>query len=495
MLRITSRFALPSSLLSLLAACAPTPGARNPGGSLPSLDSAPYVACDDAAPCPPEGVCVYGICLPRCNGGDACMDGDVCWPEGCRAACDDDHPCPGGYSCMEDKCEADPCAHLAFWPLSLASARFPILIHYRDPVEADVARETMGYLEHSWAVETNDFGFEPPLPDRGLCGPDDSFDVFLWRGYEGGDLETLGEEPSTAWDDALTFLMFDPWGPYGGPKLDATTAHELNHAQQAVHDWNESAIFFEMTAQFIEDQVYPEDDGWMELLGDYQARPDWAFDFNDDYETWFFYGSALYLFYLRDAVFGGDPSFVSNLWRACRNPAGTNEPDFEDALDDALRAKGRTFLDSLVEFTRWRWYTAERDDGRHFAGGHLFPADSLVAIERRLPAVPQSVVLAPGPMMLGAVFVELTREPDGPEALTVDVGGEPRVRWSVQAVPGLEPGTDGEVLDLSAGPATLRFGTMASRTLVVLALPAGPDDPDERTTDRFPIRLTLGTVP
>jgi hypothetical protein len=104
-------------------------------------------------------------------------------------------------------------------------------------------------------------------------------------------------------------------------------------------------------------------------------------------------------------------------------------------------------------------------------------------------------VLAPGPMMLGAVFVELTREPDGPEALTVDVGGEPRVRWSVQAVPGLEPGTDGEVLDLSAGPATLRFGTMTSRTLVVLALPADPDDPDDRTTERFPIRLTLGALP
>ena len=27
-------------------------------------------------------------------------------------------------------------------------------------------------------------GFSAPLPDKGYCGPDSSFDVFLWRGRE-----------------------------------------------------------------------------------------------------------------------------------------------------------------------------------------------------------------------------------------------------------------------------------------------------------------------
>jgi hypothetical protein len=55
--------------------------------------------------------------------------------------------------------------------------------------------------------------------------------------------------------------------------------------------------------------------------------------------------------------------------------------------------------------------------------------------------------------------------------------------------------SDGEVLDVSGGPATLRFGEGPSRTLVVLALPAGPDDPDDRTAERFPFTLTVSAVP
>jgi hypothetical protein len=94
-------------------------------------------------------------------------------------------------------------------------------------------------------------------------------------------------------------------------------------------------------------------------------------------------------------------------------------------------------------------------------------------------------------MLLGAVFVELTREAGDPEALDVSITGDPRVRWSVQAVPGIDAGTDGDTLDVSSGPATLRFGGLASRTLIVLALPAGPDDPDTRTNERFPFTLTL----
>jgi hypothetical protein len=481
---------------SLLAAsCGPSAIPDGPAGPLGAADGpwdpSAYRACSDVEPCPVEAECAYGLCLARCNDGPACVDGEVCWNDGCRESCDASHPCTQAYSCADGACEAAPCEHLAFWPLTLASSSVPVLVHYRDPLEAAVATEVLGYLEHSWEVEVGRWGFSPPLLDGGRCGPDASFDVFLWRSYEGGDVELLAEEPGTPWDDAVTFLAFDPWGPYGGERLDATVAHELNHALQAADDWNETPIFFEMTAQFVEDQVYDADDGWMGYLADYQANPDRAFDFDDDYETFYFYGSALYLFYLRDTVFGGDPSFVAGLWRSCRNAPGVHDPDFVDALDELLRAHGTTFLDSVIGFTRWRWYAADRDDGRHFAGGASFPPEARVAIAKNLPARARTVRIEPGPMLLGAVFVELTREAGDPEALDVSITGDPRVRWSVQAVPGIDAGTDGDTLDVSSGPATLRFGGLASRTLIVLALPAGPDDPDTRTNERFPFTLTL----
>ncbi|MBI5502921.1 MAG: hypothetical protein HY907_21935 [Deltaproteobacteria bacterium] len=416
-------------------------------------------------------------------------DGDM--PLACSTAV----PCPTPFHCIDGTCEAAPCSHEEFWPLARASSRLPLLVHYRDASETAMADEVLSRLEEYWDVEVHTLGFEPPLPDGARCGPDDSFDVFLWRGYEGGDVESLGDEPSTSWDDTPAYLTLDPWGPYGGEHLDSTLAHELNHALQAVHDWNETPIFFEMTAQFIEEVVVPDDDAWKEYLFDYQAHPDWAFDFDDDYETYYFYGAGLYFLYLRQAVFDGDAAFLSALWRACRNPPGTNEPDFEDALDVVLAPHGRTFLESLVEFTRWRWYTAGRDDGRHFPDGASFPAEAMVPVERRLAASPQTVFVEPGPMMLGAVFLELAREADAPGSLAVDLKAGPGVRWSVQAVPGLAPDSDGDLLDVSAGPAILRFGALPSRTLVVLALPTGPDDPDDRSPQRFPFTLTLSPAP
>lgn len=452
----------------------------------------PYLPCSDTAPCPAEADCVDGICLPRCHGGDACPLGEVCWPDGCAATCDSFHPCPRPFSCIDGACAEDPCAHEEFWPLAVASDRHPLLVHFRHELERPVATELLGYLEHSWQVETAELGFDPPLPDHGACGPDERFDVFVWRGYVGGSTDVVAPNPDTPWDDDSIYIIMDPWGPYGGDVLDSTAAHELNHAMQAVHDWEESSIFFEMTAQFIEDEVYDDDNAWRAYLFDYQAHPDRAFDDDDDWESYYFYGSSLYLFYLRDGPFAGDASFVSELWRRCRNPPGHNEPDFEDALDSLLRERlGFGFLHSLVQFSRWRWYTNVRDDGRHFEEGAELPADALVNVERRVPARSATIRESRGPMLLGTHYVTLYREGPTPAALQVTFDGDPAVAWSVQAVPGLAPLSDGDLLDTTAGPATLDFGDLAERTLVILALPLGADDPDDRTADRFGYTLTL----
>lgn len=455
-------------------------------------EPAAYRACDAAAPCPDDAECVYGLCLDRCNGGPACVGGEVCWDDGCRLDCDEAHPCTDAYSCVDGECADDPCGHPEFWPLSLVSTSPPVVVHYRDPIERDVAQQVLELVGTSWDVEVEGIGFTAPIPDGGACGPDSSFDVFVWRSYEGGAADVIAEDPSTAWDDYLTYFIIDPWGPYGGELLDATVAHELNHAMQAADDWWESPIFFEMTAQFIEDVVFDDNDEYRDVLFDYQSNPDWSFDRDDQYETWYMYGSALYLFFLRDGPFEGDASFVSELWRRCRNEPGENEPDFEDALDGVLGERfGSSFIESVKTFSRWRYFTASRDDGLHFEEGAEFPEDTLVKIERTARITDAEVAIEPGPMMLGAVYVEIAREEGDPARATIGLDGDPGAAWSVQAVPGLEPGVDGEELDLSSGEATLDLGALDARTLVVLALPLDAGDPDERTDERFPFTLTL----
>jgi hypothetical protein len=385
-----------------------------------------------------------------------------------------------------------PCARPELWPLSLVSTEIPAIVHFRGEDERTKAVEVLGYLERSWQVEVDELGFSAPVADDGLCGPDGKFDVFLWRGVEVAYVDIIGDNPATAHDDQIPFMVVDAWGPYAGPILDSTIAHEFNHACQAADDWYDSPIVFEMTSTFLEEAVYDDDDEYRDLLVDFQGNPDWSLDRDDEYASWYMYGAALYLHYLRARYFDGSYAFAAAMWRGMRNVPGDNEPDWEDALDTILMAEaGIGFLDTVPEFARWRWYTGARDDGMHFDEGGELPDDAAVAMSATIAVGSRDQVLSPAPMMLGSSYLELTRGTSDPETVTVAlVSAATGVRWVVQALPGLD-GTDGEILDVSGGAATVRFPASNRRTIVVTAMPAGADDPDSRTDTRHPVTLQI----
>ena len=112
-------------------------------------------------------------------------------------------------------------------------------------------------------------------------------------------------------------------------------------------------------------------------------------------------------------------------------------------------------------------------------------------IERRVRMTPRTVDMSPGPMKLGASYVQLFRDVSDPSWVTLDFKGDPKVDWSVQVVPGLSNHQDGETLDVSSGSVRLNFGRLLERTLVILALPRGEDEPDQRTDRRYPYRFRL----
>lgn len=370
----------------------------------------------------------------------------------------------------------NPCTDPARWPRTLRSAELPVVVHYAQCAHRDTAAQVLALVEHAWAIETGALGFAPPLPDGGACGDDDAFDVFLWPGGEESYVEALEPNPATPHDDWLTFMVLDPWGPYGGDLLDSTIAHELNHACQATDDWWEHIAAFELTATFVEALVHPEDGDWLFVLDDFQAHPDWSVDRDDGYETWYMYGASLLLHFVRERYFDGDPAFAGAMWHASRNPPGDNEPDFEDALDALLVDRaGVSFPDAVAEFAAWRWYTGDRADAAHFTDGALHPRPAVAAT---VTATPTTVAVEP--MIYGTAYIDLV----GTGTVTVELVApdDPELRWHVQVIPGAA-GATADVLDPTGDEVSLDAFDL--RTLAITALPATERDPDDQTDQRF----------
>jgi hypothetical protein len=386
-----------------------------------------------------------------------------------------------------------PCNHPDYWRHSLTSTTLPLEVHYMQTGDKPMAERVLAELEDAWRVEVGELGFRPPPSDGGRCGRDGAFDAFLWRGHEQCYVDVLDAAPGVSWDAHIGYMVVDPWGPYGGDILESTVAHEFNHACQMADDWNDCPLVYEMTADFIQKIAVPDDENYKSYFSAFQSRPTWSIDRDDAYKTWFSYGAAMYLFYLRDRYFDGDARFVAEMWRRMRNPPGAdvdptrNHPSFEDALDAMLPARaGVGFIESVVGLARWRWYTGARDDGRHFVGG----AGYAEVATQAAAAQPGVVALGPAPMVLGSVYVALAGAARA--EMTVTLAGDPGVRWVVQAVPGLD-GTDGDVLDLGSGAARLRFTAEGTRTLIVTALPLDPSayEPNKKHDKRYPATLTL----
>lgn len=394
--------------------------------------------------------------------------------------------------------ETKPCQHPEYWPYSVASSRFPFLVHYRSEDELATANQVMTLLETAWERQILQQGYTPPPSDDGKCGPDGKFDVFVWRGVNTCQVNIVSEEFATDWGGRASFMFVDPWGDYGGVFLPQTIAHEFNHATHAANDWYELPIAFEMSASYVE-QLYdgPTDPRY---IHSFQEHPDWALLRNDNYATWYMYGSALYLNFLRDYYFRGNDSFLPQVWIAMRNAPDryVNQPNFVDGINALLAPAGATFLDSVVNFARWRYYAGDRDDGQHFSRlpvsmkPVMFAQEATLSVEQ-LPLKPLTHMVVPAPMLTGSAYLEIKREDASQSSfqLSLDAPAAPASRWVVQAVPGLTAGSDGEIVDLSSGTARVSFAPNGSRTLILTVLPLADYDPYHQTEARYPLAVRI----
>jgi hypothetical protein len=201
----------------------------------------------------------------------------------------------------------DACSEDQYWPFRMHSGQRPFTVHYSRLADETRASEIVAVLENAWTVQVDQLGFTPPLDDGGNCGDDGRFDVFIWRNVDGAFVDTVADNPVTPYDDYATYMAIDAFGPYGGELLDTTLAHEFNHALQASDDWWESAFIYEMSATFVEALVYPDQDDYYYTIEDFQNHPEWSLFHDDNYRTWYMYGAAMYLHFLRERHFPQDP--------------------------------------------------------------------------------------------------------------------------------------------------------------------------------------------
>lgn len=390
--------------------------------------------------------------------------------------------------------DLEPCDYPQYWPFSIRSEKVPLRIHYRMPRDEAASREALAILEYSWTREVDEIGFQAPLLDEGRCGEDEALDIFTWRDAPSAYVSVWADNDATPWDDGYSYMVVDLWGEFGGDEMPATLAHEFNHMCQAAHDWSDTAFLYEATATFMEDEVYDDHNSYWYLLFDFQGNPEWSLDHDDAYETWYMYGATLWLRYLRDRFFDGDPSFLAALWLGLRSPWDDNEPDYVDSLEVLLAPFKVSFADTVVEFARWRWYVEERDDGRHLEEAGDFPRDARPAVTATLQATGGTAIVRP--MMLGTSYIDIVSTADGPRDVTVSLqttvaAGD--VHWIVQLLPGVVAGSDGELVRLPADVPLTDVGGRIMRTIAVTALP-GIDqdiDPDTRTDDRYSTTITV----
>lgn len=370
---------------------------------------------------------------------------------------------------VEQEANVVPWKQPAKWPYQVSSPR--VIVHYQATGDLATARDVLADVEHAWTEQITNSNGRAPI-DGGTVGPDARYDVWLQRGIDSLYVSATGTNPATPYDDAFTSMVLDPWGKYGGVEMAANVFHELRHGSQGTDDWNEHIQFFEAEATLWETAYY----GYARLSyvwDDYQAHPEWTPFKDDRYSTWFMYGGALFLLYIRDHVFGGSLAWSNAVWLGCRNPSGANEPDFADSLNTVLAGAGTSLFAELTSFARARWYTGANANGTLEAGDQLPAVASTTHV--RASGATRTTFIA-GPQMLGTKYMVVQRAPTDNATIKVSLTAIASTAKPVVQLVG--QGAADRVLDFSAGPVSVPYLNGKAVIAVTMLPKNGQFDPD-----------------
>jgi hypothetical protein len=218
----------------------------------------------------------------------------------------------------------------------------------------DYVEQVAAVAEQCFETENTALGWQPPKPDGGLGG-DSRTDIYLVQlggqvfGYSSPDPGQGLSRSQHAYlvvDDDYAPAEFPGTNPLAD--LEVTFAHEYNHVLQFGYDVDQDLWFYEATAVWMEDHVYPAVNDYLRYMKRWAARSKIPLTRSDIK----IYGSAVWNHWL--AGHFGD-AIVRNAWEqaASVRPFGYSI----DAYNAAIGALGGK--DVTHQFARFAAATAE----------------------------------------------------------------------------------------------------------------------------------------
>jgi hypothetical protein len=225
-------------------------------------------------------------------------------------------------------------------------------------------------LDHVWEVEINRLGYDIPPQSNGQ--PVTVYYVYFsdlsyMYGQTVFEFRTKINDLRTVYSSYMELENDYSEGFYspGLAGLKVTAAHEFHHAIQVGYNYQEQQLYFyEMTAVWMEDVVYPEVNDYFQYLPSFfHEVSNLPFDlFNGVYP----YANSIYL-HMIVKKYGRE--LVHAIWENFKSKI-----DFIDIMADIMYQRGSSWLESLNEYGVWIYNTGIRADTvKYFPEGDLYP--------------------------------------------------------------------------------------------------------------------------
>jgi hypothetical protein len=244
-----------------------------------------------------------------------------------------------------------------------------------DPLNGipDYVDSVAGFAEDSYIRENSELGWPNPKPD-GNRGGNSKTDIYLSQVCQSENECVFGyantDDPSPKCFSppfkCFAYLVLDddyddpPFGDYPSFEipLQATMAHEYNHVLQFNLDAFLDAWMFESTAVWMEEEVFPENDDWLDtFMGRWARDSDTPITDASGTGGYRIYGSAVWNHWLTRGDSQLDDDVVLASWKRARKG---NPKDFAvGAYDRGIRSAGgagfsREFAEFAAATSEWR---------------------------------------------------------------------------------------------------------------------------------------------
>ncbi|MEN9786622.1 MAG: hypothetical protein RLZZ299_1886 [Pseudomonadota bacterium] len=251
---------------------------------------------------------------------------------------------------------------------ALAGERF--VVEYDDGISESNVQRLLTALEFSYDKEVTELGWRAPMGAGNCLLPVYIEPSNQQSAYTTVDRCATGYCPYiVAYSGSFADLSW----------ADTMAAHEFNHALQYSYGVANEFWWWEATATYVEESVYPTSNWWAYYVTGYAENPHLSLNASDQQDQdifWHMYGMAIWAFYLDEYQGGLDT--VQGAWEAARRAGGRNEAYYYGAWD-ALEDLGIDFDAAYLDF-------AVRNATMDYEAHRILPAVKTVGRVRALPA-------------------------------------------------------------------------------------------------------------